>query len=150
MSNRQEKLKGIAPHFYVFAAIACWDALTTIIGTVKALGGVSIGSMMLGLMTSVMVVILIFMTFEVWSDTIRVFRGNKTVQRLMQGMWAIAVVYDVYTCMVGNAALMSVDFGSASGVVVLFLGTILLVGSSFVAAYIYDAHTRSIPQKEDL
>jgi hypothetical protein len=149
MTKLSDDIRDLPSHFYLVAIIACWDAFTTIIGTIKALGGVSFGSMFLGVMSSVIVVIVIFMTFEIWSDTSRVFRDNKLIQSAMRGMWGLAVVYDVYTSVVGNATLMSVDFGSMNGVLVLVMATLLVTGSSFVAAYIMDEHRNSKPRKSD-
>lgn len=149
MATMPDDMKGLPPHFYLVGAIACWDAFTTIIGTIKALGGVSFGSMLVGLMSSVIVIILIFMTFQIWSDTSRMFRDNKIVQSAMRGMWILAVLYDIYTSVIGNAALMSVDFGSINGILVLLMATLLVTGSSFVAAYILDSHRKSKPKKDD-
>lgn len=133
-------LNGINPIFYLFAIIAVWDAVTTLFGTVIPLGVPTVGSLVAGLLVSLSVASLIFMTFEIWSDS--TLRENGFLRRGVRSIWFLAVVYDLVTSFYGNATLMEVKFSEPTGIFVLSGMTVLLAFSSFMAAFLYDKHRR--------
>jgi hypothetical protein len=140
-------LNGINPIFYLFATIAVWDGITTLFGTVLLLGAPTVGLWVGGVLASLLVGALIFMTFEIWSHSM--FPGNAVLRGIIRGMWSLAVIYDIATCFYGNAKLMDVTLSNPSGIFVLFTMTVLLAFSSFMAAFLFDKHKNGGTVKEE-
>ena len=117
----------------VFCIVALWDAFTTVFGTIAILGGSSLGSIIMGILVSVVMIILFFFTFSIWSDDAI---ENEFMQIIFRALWLIAVSYDVFTSFYGNRAFIAGEELNVAGVAVVIMATVLVCGSTMIASWL--------------
>ena len=134
--NFYDRLMEVPKVFYIFAFLAGWDAITTVLGTIMAAGGASIASMFFAIFISVGVACLIFSTFSIWTHAHQGLNDVPFLRYAVKGLWGLAWIYNIYTSIIGNAAMLDINFQSFNSVFVLLMATVIVSGSSLVAAYL--------------
>lgn len=127
------RLKRLLP---LFLMVAMWDGFTTIFGTVSLLGGASLGTVLIGVIVSALMLVLFYLTFDVWDDK---SIDSEEVRMIFRALWIAAAVYDLFTSFYGNRALIFDSTGSAGtggSLFVLILSTFIVSGSTLIAAWI--------------
>lgn len=132
MSNSRVNLKAFLP---IFLIIAVWDAFTTVFGTIAILGGANFGTIVMGVMVAVLMLILFVSTFRIWDNP---NIDSEFIGILLKGLWLLAFCYDLYTSYYGNREFIISSNSSGSAITVVILATILVSGSTIVAAWILE------------
>ena len=94
-----------------FAALMVWDVLTTCLGVVSILGGVSLGSICIAILFASSIWAINFYTSIIWAgigDDLQGIAGNSHFFIwMLRIFWCVAIPFDGYTSLQGNNQLLS-------------------------------------------
>lgn len=88
------------PAVLPFFVLALIDGLMTIYGTLRSVGGPSLGSAIIGLVVGLAVLITLLSTFDIWGSWHPVLRESAIMTQLLRAFWVIAFLYDWMTSLV--------------------------------------------------
>jgi hypothetical protein len=117
----------------LFLACATWDTYTTAYGTIAILGGFSFGSIIGGVLTGLVVVAVLYHTFDIFKVQPH---GSEFGVMLVRGLWVICITYDLITSFYGNRVLISSVQLNLGGWMVLSCMTLIVTGSTVLASWI--------------
>ncbi len=132
----------------LFAMVALWDAITTVIGTIAALGGAAVITAVFGFLTGLAVLAILFFTFDIWSKQHPVLRDFPIIEYVLKGLWSLAIVYNASTAFYGNAVALGVPLNSPGQWFVLAGSTIIVSGSTLVASFLFYWDRRYVEENE--
>lgn len=116
----------------IFMIVAFWDAFTTVFGTISILGEANAGAIITGVIVSIIMLVLFFLTFAIWGDGIE----NEFMMYFLRALWIVAFVYDIYTSFYGNSAFIAGETLDGSEIAVVTMATFIVSGSTIVASWL--------------
>lgn len=116
----------------IFILVAFWDAFTTVFGTISILGEANIGTIITGVVVSIIMLVVFFLTFAIWGDAIE----NEFMMYFLRALWIVAFVYDIYTSFYGNSAFIAGGTLDGSEIAVVTMATFIVSGSTIVASWL--------------
>ena len=90
----------IRPAVLPFFVLALVDAIMTIYGTSRAIGGPPIASAIIGLIAGLGILITLLSTFDIWGSWHPVLRESPIMTQLLRAIWVTAFAYDWVTSIV--------------------------------------------------
>jgi hypothetical protein len=90
----------VRPAVLPFFVLALVDAMMTIYGTSRAIGGPPVASTIIGVVVGLGILITLLSTFDIWGSWHPVLRETPVMTRLLRTIWVIAFAYDWVTSIV--------------------------------------------------
>lgn len=134
----------------LFAVVATWDAVTTVIGTIAILGGTTILRLLFGFLVGLAIAGILFFTFDIWSKHHPVLSEYPIMDIGLKTFWSLSFIYNVSTAFYGNAVALDVGLQNAGEILVLLSATFIVSSSTIVTAFLLYWQRRYGSQEEQI